>query len=1445
MKKIITLLIMVIFALCLYATTSTTDAIDITTNDGDTNTRALGLQFTLIENGTAYEVSRGSATATEIVIPETYNFLPVTRIADNGFNGFSNLTRITIPSGVTSIGNSAFRGCSSLTSIDIPSRVTSIGYATFYGCSSLISIGIPEGVTIIESSSFTDCSSLISISIPASVTSIGMNAFNNCFNLTNILVNVNNQVYRSEGNCLIQCSNQTLILGCQTSDIPTDILSIGASAFYGCSNLTSTIIPEGITSIGASAFYGCSNLTSIIIPDGVTSIGSSAFYGCSNLTSIIIPDGVTSIGSSAFYGCSNLTSIFFPSGITDIESQLFYGCSNLVSIIIPEGVISVGVSAFEGCVHLVSITIPEGVVNIGSRAFWSCSNLLSMTIPASVRSIGSQTFVGCYNLTGLVIPEGVTTIEQGTFSDCYSLTSITLPESITSIGSTAFYRCYNLNSIIIPGSVTNIGEYAFSTCSSLTSITIPMSVTSIGGWAFVYCYSLVIFTELTNHPVGWVSGWSGDRPVVWGNGASELAFTLLDDGTAYQVSRGTTINTIIIIPSTYNNLPIVRIADNGFNGFATLTSISISEYVTNIGESAFSGCSSLTNIILPTSVTSIGPSAFSDCSNLSSITIPANVTSIEPGTFWGCSGLTNIIVEEDNLFYRGEGNCLIQRSNNTLILGCQISDIPVWVTSIEVMAFGGCSNLTNIVIPEGVVSIGSQAFYGCSSLTSITIPEGVTNINPYTFSYCSNLSSITIPESVILIGEQAFSDCSSLSSIYIPEGVTNIGATAFYGCSNLLSITIPDGVTDIPYRAFSNCLRLTSVTIPESVTFIGQNAFYRCSSLTNISIPEGVNYIGSSAFQLCSSLTSIIIPEGVTNIAYQVLSQCYNLTSISLPMSITNIEDSAFRVCSNLISITIPNNVLNIGREAFYYCSSLTSITIPERVVNIGSLAFIGCNSSTIFTELTSQPTGWVNGWNGGRPVIWGVTTDPIAPTSLVFQNIDNTIQLAWVAPTGVYIPNFISYAIYRDDILLADTGITNPNYTDVVTELGEHTYTVKAVYTTGISDPSNEITVNIENIEYNHLPPTNLQAVVSEAQTVTLSWEAPDADGLLSYKIYRMAGSAEVFTLLDQTIEHEYVDTQVVAGMLYEYYVTAVYPAGESVPTDIVQAIFYSLVPPTNLLAIITESISITLNWEAPDVLGVENYKLYRREIATDEFAILNQIASGEVLSYNDTDVEAGITYQYCVTAVYPVGESPLSNIIFVVFYYMLPPENLVVANPDSPSVILNWEAPEAVGLSGYKVYRKTGADGEFVELHQTTELSFEDTQVEENVTYQYYVTGVYPSGESGISNIVTAIVRPLSDNDIVGVAVTRLAGNYPNPFNPTTTISFDMASEGNVVIEVYSVKGQLVRKLVNGVRGVGSYKVVWDGRDDSGRGVSSGVYFYRMVTGDYKNVKKMVMVK
>jgi len=90
-------------------------------------------------------------------------------------------------------------------------------------------------------------------------------------------------------------------------------------------------------------------------------------------------------------------------------------------------------------------------------------------------------------------------------------------------------------------------------------------------------------------------------------------------------------------------------------------------------------------------------------------------------------------------------------------------------------------------------------------------------------------------------------------------------------------------------------------------------------------------------------------------------------------------------------------------------------------------------------------------------------------------------------------------------------------------------------------------------------------------------------------------------------------------------------------------------------------------------------------------------------------------------------------------------------------------------------------------------------------------------------------------------------LAQNSPNPFNPSTTISFTVA-EGpavHVSLKVYDLRGNLVRTLVNEVRDAGTYNVFWDGTNESGRNVSSGVYFYRMQAGDFNQTRKMVLLK
>jgi len=105
---------------------------------------------------------------------------------------------------------------------------------------------------------------------------------------------------------------------------------------------------------------------------------------------------------------------------------------------------------------------------------------------------------------------------------------------------------------------------------------------------------------------------------------------------------------------------------------------------------------------------------------------------------------------------------------------------------------------------------------------------------------------------------------------------------------------------------------------------------------------------------------------------------------------------------------------------------------------------------------------------------------------------------------------------------------------------------------------------------------------------------------------------------------------------------------------------------------------------------------------------------------------------------------------------------------------------------------------------------------------------------------------VNPTGDIDSVEIpTVTMLRANYPNPFNPSTTITFDLARADHVSISVYNVRGQKVKTLADGVYLAGTHKVVWNGDDDKGRAVGSGIYFYRMTTVRFNYALKMLLMK
>ncbi len=88
-------------------------------------------------------------------------------------------------------------------------------------------------------------------------------------------------------------------------------------------------------------------------------------------------------------------------------------------------------------------------------------------------------------------------------------------------------------------------------------------------------------------------------------------------------------------------------------------------------------------------------------------------------------------------------------------------------------------------------------------------------------------------------------------------------------------------------------------------------------------------------------------------------------------------------------------------------------------------------------------------------------------------------------------------------------------------------------------------------------------------------------------------------------------------------------------------------------------------------------------------------------------------------------------------------------------------------------------------------------------------------------------------------------LSQNYPNPFNPETTIRFDLPSSTDAELSLFNLSGQRVATLISGFREAGSYTLGWDGRDDAGRDLASGMYFYRLIAGDQIETRKLMLLR
>ena len=183
---------------------------------------------------------------------------------------------------------------------------------------------------------------------------------------------------------------------------------------------------------------------------------------------------------------------------------------------------------------------------------------------------------------------------------------------------------------------------------------------------------------------------------------------------------------------------------------------------------------------------------------------------------------------------------------------------------------------------------------------------------------------------------------------------------------------------------------------------------------------------------------------------------------------------------------------------------------------------------------------------------------------------------------------------------------------------------------------------------------------------------------------------------------------------------------------------------------------------------------------------------------------------------------------------------------------VQLHWQTTEEVNNAGFYILRALQKSGNYHRINETIirpggekSYTFTDQQVEVGKTYFYKLQDVSRSGH-------------ISEHGPISVMVTtpkvyRLAQNYPNPFSiisniggkGKTTIAFELPEQNLVILRIFNIYGQEIRRLVHNGFPAGMHRIVWDGQDDFGALVPSGVYYYCMSAGDFIETKKLIVLK
>ena len=530
--------------------------------------------------------------------------------------------------------------------------------------------------------------------------------------------------------------------------------------------------------------------------------------------------------------------------------------------------------------------------------------------------------------------------------------TVTVSDGITSVGAYAFAGIAGLKEIYLPDSLVMIGRNAFDGCSGLSAVVLPDSIEKMGFQAFANCTAL----SDINLPLNWKECVS-----------TSTNNNITSDNTGH-IFEGCTKLTEITVPEGMTGIPAY-----GFCYSESLTDIYLPSTLTVINNHTFYNCTSLTSIQVPQGVKSINKSAFCYCEALETVVLPEGLTELMLYSFYGCKALNQMTLPDsiEKMGYQCFADCT---ELNNINIPLNWKECPTSSTSGNVSAdycghiFEGCTNLTEITVPEGMTEIPSYGFCGSDYLTVIYLPESLTIINNHTFYNCKRLINVQIPDGITSIGKSAFCYCTALENVILPESIIELALYSFYECKSLKTIRLPNSIEKIGYQAFADCTELTEINIPIgwkecpssstagtlSTDYCG-HIFEGCKKLTEITVPEGITEIPSFGFCKSDYLTKIHLPKSLTTIRNHTFYGCSKLDNVQIPERITVLGKSSFLGCQSLTDIYLPDSLIQLCDYAFEDCQALVEMQLPDSVEKIGYRCFADCTK----LEQINIPLSW------------------------------------------------------------------------------------------------------------------------------------------------------------------------------------------------------------------------------------------------------------------------------------------------------------------------------------------------------------------------------------------------------------------------------------------------------------------------------------------------------